>query len=480
MTLASENFGDDASVESDVSSEGEIELLWMQLKEKRARLNDIKAQMTQRRKELRELRRKKDDADNAFMSVIRPILVNQRGLPHGSISLLDRRLNDMQGLRTDYHFQESIYEGLEVMLDEEEEELNGLETRFFSLLATGRTRVERPPPYGADSHQEETDHTNNMPLDLRGISSNGPREDLHPLYLELTSTIGDLENAKEEHDDLLFVKEQYDYDIEVKKTTGKKLTEEEREFLAEFPSENVRMRNQVVELEASVKRLREKCEEKGVMRKHLSARMTQVLYPETPCEDLDLDDKEDILANHSSLAHERFPELLSQPEHVLAEEGPYTPLGQLKVATKLPNEDAEKRTKVRLASKEYAIDRLMQDYETDSKADFVNRWLLHQLRTSPLNATLLHSTFVGSKSLKIRDFWRWQSDVLHYWWRDNTTVLPDESLKPVTSDGSEYASRVGTPQPSRAASDGGVVWGPLGERHNRLFTGSSDAQTIHG
>ena len=149
------------SVASGVSSQGEIESLWQQLKEKRARLNEIKTQMARRRKELRDLRRKKDDADNAFMSVIRPILVNQRGLLHTSQSLLDRRLGDMQRVRTEYHFLESNYEGLEVMLDEEEEELNGLETRFFSILATGRAKATRhvSPP-------EDSDPAFNYPSDV--------------------------------------------------------------------------------------------------------------------------------------------------------------------------------------------------------------------------------------------------------------------------------------------------------------------------
>ena len=83
------------SVASDVSSYAEVELLWQQLKEKRARLGEIKAQMAERRQELRRLRRQRNDADNAFMSLIRPMLVSQRGILQTSIRVLDSRVADM-------------------------------------------------------------------------------------------------------------------------------------------------------------------------------------------------------------------------------------------------------------------------------------------------------------------------------------------------------------------------------------------------
>ncbi|KAK7418570.1 hypothetical protein QQZ08_011195 [Neonectria magnoliae] len=457
------------SDESTASSEGEIEMLWTQLKDKRAKLNDMKAEMARRRKELRDLRRRKDDADNAFMSVIRPMLVSQRGALHTPPSLLDRRMNDMQSLRTDYHFLEANYEGLEVMLDEEEAELNSLETRFFSLLAAGRARPERRRA-DIDSEQDQTDYFKNMPVDLKGIAPEGPPEDRHPLYVELLSTVGDLENAKEEHEDLLFIKEQYDYDVEMKRTGDNPDSEEMTEFFDEFESENERMLNNVTKLEAAVAHLKHRCEERGVMQKHMSPRVEYLLYPEREYEDMDLEEIDTIRERQPSLVHDKFPVLLTQPEHVMALQ---TSLGALKAAATLSDDDPKKRVKMQLASKEYAIDRLIMDHETGGKADFVNRWLLQQLRISPMNAALLHSTFISSRSLKIRDFWRWQSDVLHYWWRDGTAVLTEDSFKLVTSEDSQYASRVGTPQLSRAASDGPDV--NSGRRQH--FTWGSEAQT---
>ncbi|KAF5007992.1 hypothetical protein FDECE_5702 [Fusarium decemcellulare] len=431
-----------------VPSEDTVELLWTKLKDQRAKLNDIKAQMTKKRKKLKKLRRRRDDADNEFMSVIRPMLVAQHGPLGASRSTLERRFTRMQRLRNEYQTLERDYEDLEVALDEEEDQLNKLETRFFSLLAVGNTM----PSSEVETVHDEYDWIKNMPDDLKGISPYGPSDDAHPMYLELMSTVGDFENAKEELDELLFLKEQHDGELRMKKEANMALSEAEIEFMTEFPTEEQQMRSSVQELESQVARLRQMCEEKGVMQKHMSSRVAYLLYPEEGYEDIDLDDKSASRERHSSLVHPRFPLLLSQPEHVREKKFPQTVGGALKAAAKLPESDPTKRSRMQLASKEYAIDRLITDYKEGGKGDFINRWLLHQLRLSPLNVLLLYVTFTSSQGLKIRDPWRWQSDVLHYWWDSKVADPSEDSTKLVTSEDSNRGSNFGTTPPSRAAT----------------------------
>lgn len=433
-------------------------MLWQQLKEKRAKLGGTRAEMRSRRKELREKRRDKDAADNAFMSVVRPVLVSQGEPFHAPANLFESRLEKMQQLRDDYQVLESSYEALEAMLDEEERDLSILETRFFSILAAGQTKEERQLDISSDSGAANFSiDQSEIPYELRGISPYGPVEEPHPLYVDLTSTVGYLGNARDEYADLLSTKEQYEEEEQLKKTTKQKVSDEleMKEFFDEFPHEERRMNDVVATLESKVHHLRKLCEDRGVMKKHMSIKMEYALDPHIEYEDLDLDDEQTILNRRQTLGHAEFNELLSQPDHVLAEE-PLTPLGALKAAIRLPNHHPEKGVRKRLASKEYAIDNLMRECDGGKKADYVNRWLLHQLRLSPLHAVLLRSTFQASRSLKIRDMWRWQCDVMHYWWRDSTMSLTDGFFKPITSDNSEYSSRLGTPQPSRAASDGGL------------------------
>ncbi|XP_044716350.1 uncharacterized protein HRG_09882 [Hirsutella rhossiliensis] len=445
---------DEASVVSDVSSYAEVQLLWQQLKEKRAKVGDIKQQMAKMRQELRILRRRQDEADNAFMSVIRPVLVNPWGLPPTSAQVLDSRMAAMQDLRDQHHFRETDYEALELMVDDEETKLNGLETRFFSLLAAGQSRVEHAASYRATPSEAESGPPSDVPYELRGISADKPSEDLHPLYVELTSAVGDLENAKEEYQDLLYVKEQYEFESKLKWSTGKKTTAEADDFFAEFPAEEARMKDEVSRLENQVESLKQLCEAKKVMRKHMSLRMAYALDPHTRFEELELEDKASILARKKSLAHAVFSEILSQPDHVLAEPEPLTSLQALRAAARLPQDNAENKERQRLAAKEYSIDNLTPGGEAGGRGDLVNRWLLQQLRQSPLNVQLLHSTFVASRSLRIRDLWRWQRDAMYYWWRDSTMGPAEDTPKCITSVDSNDASCPGTPQMSRAVSEG--------------------------
>ncbi|KAL6862314.1 hypothetical protein J3F83DRAFT_210083 [Trichoderma novae-zelandiae] len=468
----------DGSVQSNDSSHGEIEMLWQQLKEKRAKLSGTRADMRSRRKELRDKRREKDAADNAFMGVVRPALISQGNPFHATSDDLHSRLGQMQQLRDDYQVLESSYEALEAMLDEEERDLSILETRFFSMLAAGQTKEERQPDISSDSGAANFNVDQaEIPYELRGVSPFGPAEDPHPLYVDLTSAVGFLGNARDEYADLLSTREQYEEEQQLKKTTNQKASDEldMKEFFDEFPSEELRMHGVVASLEARVNQLRKVCQDRGIMKKHMSIKMEYALNPQIRYEDLDLDDEHTILTSRKTLGHAEFNELLSQPDHVLADE-PLTPLGALKAAIRLPNHHPEKGMRKRLASKEYAIDNLMRECDGGKKADYVNRWLLHQLRLSPLNAVLLRSTFQASRSLKIQDMWRWQCDVMHYWWRDTTMSLTDGFFKPITSDNSEYSSRQGSPQLSRAASDGG----PRHVYQQHDAADNSDAMTEYG
>jgi predicted nucleic acid-binding Zn-ribbon protein len=438
-------------------SGGRIEELWQELMKKRKQLADVKSQMEQKRKHLRQLRRRRDEADNAFMNLVRPLLVNilnQRDVLRAPSNLLQQKWSWMQKLRGEYHVLETSYEELEATMDSEENSLSHLETRFFTLLAAGQDEERQPATMDKDI--DEANSLSDIPFILRGISPDGPSESLHPLYIEFTSAVGDLDNAKEEYRDLCWLKDRNDEEVELMQRTGQVVPRRIQELLDEFPVEEARMNEAVARLSSEVKKLKQACQEKKVMRKHMSARIAHELDPSSKFEDMELEDKETILLGPKTLAHARFPELLSQPDHILTEPLPLTPLGALRQATKLPDSNPDKRLRKRLASKEYAIDNLLQEAsDSADKAGFVNRWLLQELRQCPLKVLLLHTIFISSCFLRIRDPWRWQCDVLHYWWQDDTTAY--EMDAPTTAS-TQYSSRVGTPLPSRAASDSRLAY----------------------
>jgi len=410
---------EDESGESDDSdgsdnTEDGLQALWFQLKDRRQRLNEMRQRMAIKRRELREHRRTKDEADNAFMSLVRPILIkNRRSVMSTSEDQLEKRLQEMQKARTEYGWLESEYEGLEGTMDEEEIELDKLETRFFSLLAVGRAQSARVMPKEEVAETEQQEEAVDVPIMLRGISRDGPTDDDHPLWLALMSALGDLQLAREEHDDLLLQREQILHDVDMKKKAGLVPNDTEWEFLNDFPNEEREKVARLKRLTDEVEQLKKVCAEKGAMKKNPNLRLAYLLNPAIDTEDMPLD-----LAPASSLANPRFPVILSQPEHILAADGPFTEDEALRRAIRLPDDDPAKSLRLQLAMKEFHIHGLVRETEENNKADFMNRWLLQQLRTSPMAAELLYTTF--TRRLKIMDPYRWQEDVLVHWWRDGT------------------------------------------------------------
>ncbi|KJZ75623.1 hypothetical protein HIM_05086 [Hirsutella minnesotensis 3608] len=410
----------DTSASSEVSSYAEIEYLWQQIKDKRSKLSDVRQKMTKWRQELRSLRQRQQQADNAFMTLVRPMVVENRSWASGQVEALDCRVAAMQDLRDTYRSREMVYEAHERMVDEDEKQLALLETRFFGLLAAGPSQIPHASALPRKDPETKIYSPTDIPYELRGIQSVKPCEDLHPTYVRLTSAVGDLENAKEEYHDLLMLKEQYEHDLEIHKSTGKRAMTEAEDFLSEFPIEEARMRHNVSRLQQQVWYLADLCKAKRTMRKYLSVQMAYALNPRSRLDDFTLEDRMTILTERKSLAHNVFTEILSQPDHLLLDPHPLTSLQALKIASQLDYNKAESREKQRLAAKEFSIDALLTGSGPGTKGDFVNRWLLQQLRQSPLNVQLLHSTFTWNCSLRIRDIGQWQRDVMHYWWRDGT------------------------------------------------------------
>ncbi|TDZ54592.1 hypothetical protein CTRI78_v006169 [Colletotrichum trifolii] len=367
------------------------------------------------------------------MNMLRPILLRNRRGALGSIDeALDTRFAEMQSLRTEYHWLESGYEGLEISLDDEEAELNNIETRFFSLLAAGTAGTARPSRTSHNPDNGEM-YDPNVPDDLRGISRNGPADDAHPLWHDLVSAIADLNNAKDECDDLLRIHEQMQYDIDLKDALGQELTSEEIEFMDEYPDDEREKKEILDHCTREVARLKELCERKGAMKKHPSFRILYAIDLNVG-EDMSLDELPPV---PPTLAHWAFPDLLSSPDHVLRP-APLTALRELKEAALLPEDDPGRRSRLAAAQKEYGISTLIRESKEEDKSDFITRWLLHHLRTHPLAAEILYTMFVDyfrSLRLKIENIRLWQQDVLYYWWRDAAVRSSEAFFGPLTASG---------------------------------------------
>src|SRR5690606_20542481 len=60
--------------------------------------------------------------------------------------------------------------------------------------------------------------------------------------------------------------------------------------------------------------------------------------------------------------------------------------------------------------------------KAENKADYINQWLIHRLRTSPLEAEQLLAICEGT--FRVVNLRRWQEEVLYYWRLDEAAVSP--------------------------------------------------------
>ncbi|KUI71389.1 hypothetical protein VM1G_06705 [Cytospora mali] len=347
--------------------------------------------------------------------------------------------------------------------------------------------------------------TTRLPELLLGIAAERA-EDYHPLYNRFMSAIGYLQLAQEHHNDLLVRKQLIEGEQERLKLAEDqereqwKLTEEQKmtrlakkheqaqqtlleeqkrqwsrlveeqsrersklaednlqsdtplrirqlrdediEFLHDFEVDESVASEEVRRLRNEVEQLKKLCQEKGVIPRY--APLHEVYSYERDYDDdisIDFDPQNnDDTAEH--LANLRFPLLLSNPSHLLRD-APVTAKTALKEATKMSESDPRKTQVFGAAAKEFFIENLIRDTRENDKSDFINRWLLHSLRTSPLEAELLYNCFFMESHLRILNFDRWQQDVLYYWPRDDAAKLhPEDFLGPVTPEDTQL--RVGS------------------------------------
>lgn len=421
-----------------------LEARWRKLETKRDEVHGMRADIMRLRRKTQRRRLRKDSADNVFMSFLRPLLVysTSTNLLTTSHTRLRELFECMQEARDKCQDVEISLESMEEELGHAEDELNYEEKSLIDQLrpdakiATNRQPAE--PKTCAASRRPPSP----PPTLLLGIGAER-HEDFHPLYKKFISEVGYLQLAEEHHQDLHFRKESIEREQDhlrlaqdYRSTDSRRLEVQDLKFLRDF---SLHLRENLLEMErlqGKVERLRQMCQDRGVFPKHA---------PMHEAYKFERDSGDDLILNPDpfegkdadALFNSRFAVLLSSPKHLI-EDPPITAKAALKRAVSLKDGDhlyPSKQDIVASAAKEYLIEHLIQDVKESDKTDFINRWLLHRLRTSAVEVELLYSLFISSSSLTILDFEKWQQDVLFYWTRDEQARLPPERFTaPVTSE----------------------------------------------
>jgi len=478
------------------------EELWTKVDSQRRKVDDLRAEMLKKRREVQAFRRKKDAVDNAFMQIIRPHLTSTKRVAMIPTEVLKERFDEMQSVRNDYYALESAYEALEKEVDTEELQLQALEGGLYRMLLA-RSSAHRSTT-SSDWSEDEEDHDDDVStsssesrVSLLGITGDR-QEDIHPLYQELLDAIGDRNLHREHHDEIRVHRDKILYDLEMRihlqrtKNRSSALTEEELaelksaveqastdpeelrmllgvtigedelEFLKDYRTEEVEVRQKLEVTSQKVDRLRALCTEKGLMRKHPSYNEEYAIFSGTNQSFVLAEGNISIETQSKAdgdLSHPKFPILLSNPSHVL---DLLSPVAAVDRAMKMSKDNPAKQQQTAACMKELGITNLMK--KADGKPDYINQWLIHRLRTSPMEAELLLSVCQGK--FNVPNLRRWQEQVLYYWRKDEAANLsPFDFQGPKTpkdeldfDDGSDFRGNSVVEGSARARSeDGGAA-----------------------
>ncbi|KAK8035021.1 hypothetical protein PG993_010016 [Apiospora rasikravindrae] len=354
---------------------------WSDLRERQQALHSTFSNIGREREALGDVRQKKNQAYNQLRFAINKILRD-----HPDLDDLFREAE-----RADLGCQQ-VETNLDTLLDgleDEQLQLENEQRRFFTAIAQSE-----PSTTSSSSHPGSR-------TSLRGIQAERA-EVLHPTIQAYDEALQELQLAREFRTNLLMQKKLLEME-------GEYVDEGNQEFLQKYNDLQHHAHQEIDRWSQLVNERKKECQEAALFGPTASDTTVDIKLAEGP-------------NPTRTLAHPLFPLLLSNPAHLMEEPLPQTAMESLRTATSLPPKMPGKKQKVEAASKEFGIETLFIPDKDEGRQDYVNRWLLHKLRLSAMEAELLSSTF--QTKLKILDWGQWQRDVLFQWTRDEAATQP--------------------------------------------------------
>ncbi|KAI2471872.1 hypothetical protein F4781DRAFT_420355 [Annulohypoxylon bovei var. microspora] len=434
------------------------------LRDQRTNLREIFNGIQLKRTHVQEMRHVKDDATLAFMTVVQGLLPNNPGL--------DRFFKDMRDAQLRCQEAEQRFDDMLDELQHGEDELEWEEQRFYTAAA------------GIDSaaSDDESDDDNCSQVSensmLRGITGDRP-VDIHPLFEELREASRNIQLSRE-----LLVNTQMKRkalsagkshllspeSIELLESYGEAgknralelkrlgvMSQDDIEMLRDYDRLEQEALFDIDRFTREAMRLEKECREKRVIPLNTPFQQEGFGFNPVYADEIYLGDElfdKPPRGQSKTLAHPVFPKLLSNPSYLL-ESFPMTAQQSLRIAISLPPGLPSRQKHIDNAAREVNIHSLLKetgDGDGDGdKRGYINRWLLHKLHLSSMEAELLWSTF--HSRLKVLNVDRWQQDVLHSWWKDQAANLPPAQFEGVYEDRSSASINARPDLPSRCYSD---------------------------
>lgn len=401
---------------------------WQEVAERKLEIYDTRCKIKRARSRVEHARQERDTADNVFMSALRPTqagLTNESAVP--STSSLQGQFQRMQMARDTYQQHETVVVNLEKSLAEIQDELDFLERRLINsirpLVGDG-TKQNAPKTRIPEQPQSEL---------LKGLEIE-PAKISHPQYQQLLMALGSLSLTRRHHTEILAQKVRLEEQKRLYLIFEKyhptalqyisRLELSDIEFLKHFEMQQSQISSNMKTLSKEVARLTRLCWERNLIPQYTPLEEVLSWYPDDFSIDLDLGNTQ---LEAASTEPTEFSILLSKPSHLLGD-FPITAEAALKRATSIPEGHPQRSTAIESAAKEVTIQNLLSDAE--DTPDFINRWLLQNLRTSRRQVGALYSSHLTSGESDVFDKEKWQWDVLHDWWQDEVHMRSLEYFKP--------------------------------------------------
>jgi hypothetical protein len=361
------------------------------------------------RKDLQEKQLAKSMADENFMKCVR----SNRSAPTEHPPLapftseldLDACYDAMQATRDEYGEAEFEYNSLEDALGDTEYELVMLEGHFYDPKGDDNLQSQAP-----ESAQKVSGGiTSSAPTSLLGMSSDHEEEyQYHPSKFVYLSRLGDLDLAKERYHNMMLERDKLLSNQMSRLNLGIELQNNEKVFLADFPVQEAALRGEIAAIEEDVELLKAKCLAEGV----------------------DVSE-----SNEPSDAGTSRTENSNSESNSVQDGGIFHEVGTIQ---SLKTESSYSMFSLLLPKSikgKATLDILITEFDESKKGDRLNRWMLHKLRMSPLDADLLGRILLSF--LKFITFRQWRSYLLHFqqnllsFWGDGESKKPATASEPV-------------------------------------------------
>jgi hypothetical protein len=283
---------------------------------------------------------------------------------------LEELRQDCQDARDDYGPLEDDCNRLEDQLSEQEFRLTRFEREFYSTSHEPSAPPGDAPAYhlfqhtaspSPSYHEDETEES-----------------EYHPLVTKYLSKMGDLDLLVERRVELVEEREALEEERVSRLRFGLMLDPSDQDWLEASQGTEEELAEKITQMEKELEDMKQACIAKGLVDEDGEPTSFQGLELESFKGEKDVDPQD-----HKS-EYVKYPILLPPPGRKLQEIERYEP---------------------------------RPDEESDPITRNINKWILDQLRTSPMDVNLLVRTYEGKHGQIIDD---WQLAVLSYWYRDGT------------------------------------------------------------